>query len=179
MHGPHALSRLRPAAPADAEALAELGRASFTAAFGHLYRPKDLAAFLAEYRTPEKFRAHLADPATLIEVAEIDGRLAAYCLIVRGHRFAEQPEPRPERPVLISQLYCAADMTGHGLGAALMEWAIAEARAWGADALQLSVFSENFGAQRFYGRFGFRHAADIDFWVGNQRDDEFLYELKL
>lgn len=47
---------LRPATAADAPALAELGRDSFTAAFGHLYRPEDLAAFLAEYRTPEKFR---------------------------------------------------------------------------------------------------------------------------
>jgi ribosomal protein S18 acetylase RimI-like enzyme len=60
-----------------------------------------------------------------------------------------------------------------------MDWAIAEARAWGADALQLSVFSENFGAQRFYQRYGFEHVADIDFWVGNHRDDEVLYEFAL
>jgi len=170
---------LRPATPADAEALAALAIDSVVGAFGHLYRPEDLAAFLAEYRTAEKYRAHMADPPTLIEVAEEGGRLAAYCLIVRGHHFAEQTEPRPERPVFISQLYCAPGMTGHGLGAALMDWAIAEARAWGADALQLSVFSENFGAQRFYRRYGFEHVADIDFWVGNHRDDEFLYELKL
>ena len=170
---------LRPATPADAPALAELGRASFVAAFGHLYKPDDLARFLADYRTPEKFREHLADPPTLIEVAEVDGKLAAYCLIVRGHHFEEQDEPRPERPVFVSQLYCDPAMTGQGLGATLIEWAIGEARGWGADAMQLSVFSENFGAQRFYQRYGFAHVADIDFWVGNHRDHEFLYELKL
>ena len=173
------MTALRPAVPDDVPALAELGRASFTAAFGHLYKPEDLAAFLAEYRTPAKFSEHLDDPAMLIQVAEEDGRLAAYCLIVRGHRFEEQPDPRPERPVLVSQLYCDAAMTGRGLGAKLLEWAIDEARAWSADAVQLSVFSENFGAQRFYQRYGFRHVADIDFWVGNHRDDEFLYELAL
>jgi len=170
---------LRPATEADATALAELGSASFVAAFGHLYKPEDLAQFLADYRTPEKFRAHLADPPTLIQVAEVDGRLAAYCLIVRGQNFDERPEPRPTRPVFVSQLYCAADMTGRGLGAALLEWAIAQGRAWGADAMQLSVFSENYGAQRFYHRYGFEHVADIDFWVGNHRDHEFLYELAL
>jgi ribosomal protein S18 acetylase RimI-like enzyme len=170
---------LRAATLADAATLAELGRASFVAAFGHLYKPEDLAAFLAEYRTPEKYRQHLADPPTLIQVAEEDGRLAGYCLIVRGHTFEEQEEPRPARPVFVSQLYCAPEMTGRGLGAALLEWAIAESRAWKADALQLSVFSENFGAQRFYQRFGFSKVADIDFWVGNHRDDEFLYQLKL
>ncbi len=173
------MTTLRPAAAADAPALAELGRASFVAAFGHLYKPEDLAQFLADYRTPAKFLEHLADPPTLIEVAEVDGRLAAYCLIVRGHRFDEQAEPRPERPVFVSQLYCAPDMTGHGLGAALLEWAIAQGRDWGGDAMQLSVFSGNHGAQRFYQRYGFGKVADIDFWVGNHRDHEFLYELKL
>jgi ribosomal protein S18 acetylase RimI-like enzyme len=171
--------RLRPATTDDAPALAELGRDSFIAAFGHLYRPEDLTAFLAEYRTPEKFREHLADPPTLIQVAEEDGRLLAYCLIVRGEEFDERPEPRPERPVFLSQLYCSADATGRGLGAALMEWAVGEARAWQADAVQLSVFSENFGAQRFYQRYGFAKVADIGFWVGNHRDAEFLYELAL
>lgn len=170
---------LRAATRDDVPALAELARASFVAAFGHLYQPEDLAAFLAEYRTPAKYLEHLADPPTLIQLAEVDGRLAAYCLIVRGHRFAEQDEPRPERPVFVSQLYCAPDMTGRGLGAALIEWAIAEGRAWNADALQLSVFSENHGAQRFYRRYGFGKVADIDFWVGSQRDHEFLYELAL
>ena len=170
---------LRPATEADAPALAELGRASFIAAFGHLYKPWDLAQFLAENRTPEKYRAQLADPPTLVHLAEINGELAAYCLIVRGEEFEERPEPRPERPVFLSQLYCAPGMSGHGLGAKLMDWVIAEARRWGADAVQLSVFSENYGAQRFYHRYGFAHVADIDFWVGNHRDHEFLFELAL
>lgn len=170
---------LRPATASDAEALAKLGRESFIAAFGHLYRPEDLEGFLEEYRTPAAFNAHLADPPTLIQVAEVDGRLAAYSLIVRGHAMDGRPDPQPRKPVYLSQLYCAGDMTGHGLGATLIEWAIAAAREWGADVLQLSVYSENFGAQRFYQRYGFKKIADIDFWVGNHRDDEFLYELSL
>jgi diamine N-acetyltransferase len=170
---------LRPATPADVPALAPFAADAFTAAFGHLYRPEDLALFLDEWRTEKAYRDALAVPAKRIQLAEIDGRLAAYALIVLGDGMDERPEPRPARPVFLSQLYCAADSTGHGLGAALMDWTLAEARAWRADALQLSVFSENFGAQRFYQRYGFRKVADIDFWVGNHRDDEFLYELAL
>lgn len=170
---------LRPATPADAEALSRLGTDSFVAAFGHLYAPEDLKAFLDRFRSVERYRAELADPAQRVQIAEIDGRPTAYALIVFDWGFDERPAPRPQRPVLLGQLYCAPGMTGHGLGAALMDWAIAQARAEGADALQLSVFSENVGAQRFYQRYGFRHVADIDFWVGNHRDDEFLYELSL
>jgi ribosomal protein S18 acetylase RimI-like enzyme len=170
---------LRPATPADVAILAPFAADAFTAAFGHLYRPEDLASFLGEWRTDQAYRDALAVPAKRIQLAEADGRLAAYALIELGAGFDERPSPRPARPVTLSQLYCAAWATGQGLGAALLEWAIGEARGWHADALQLSVFSENVGAQRFYRRYGFAHVADIDFWVGNHRDDEFLYELQL
>jgi ribosomal protein S18 acetylase RimI-like enzyme len=170
---------LRPATEADIPALAVLARDSFIAAFGHLYRPDDLAQFLDEWRTEQAYRDAIAVPAKRIQLAEIDGKAVAYALIVLGDGMEERPEPQPERPVFLSQLYCSAEATGQGLGTALMDWVIAEARAWRADAVQLSVFSENFGAQRFYQRYGFEHVADIDFWVGNHRDDEFLYELAL
>lgn len=41
--------------------------------------------------------------------------------------------------------------------------------------MQLSVYSDNPGAQRFYARYGFAKVADIHFMVGNQRDEEFLF----
>ena len=167
------------ATPADAAAIADLGTRSFIAKFGHLYKPEDLAAFLARYRTPECYREHLRDPGTRIQLAHEDGAPLGYGLIVLGKGFDERPLPHPARPVSLSQLYCDPAATGRGIGSALMDWALGEAREWGADALQLSVFSGNFGAQRFYARYGFRKVADISFWVGNHRDDEFLFELSL
>ena len=49
----------------------------------------------------------------------------------------------------------------------------------GADEMQLSVWSGNHGAQRFYARYGFEKVADVHFWVGAHRDDEFLLSLML
>lgn len=170
---------LRLARADDAQALADFARDAFVAAFGTLYAPDDLAAFLADARTAERYHTHLADPAKRLQLAERDGQIAGYALIILGEGFAERPAPQPVRPAMLSQLYCGANTTGLGIGAALMEWAKGEARAWGADALQLSVYSDNHGAQRFYARHGFAHVADLDFWVGNHRDDEFLYELPL
>lgn len=173
------MMHLRAAVPADAKPLAALARAAFIAAFGTLYRPEDLEGFLTENRSPAKYAEYIADPATRIMLAEENGTLLAYCLIVMGQQFDEHPDPRPLRPVFLSQLYCAGAATGRGLGAALMDWAIGEAKDWGADAITLSVYSDNHGAQRFYQRLGFAHVADIFFWVGSKRDDEFLYQLKL
>jgi ribosomal protein S18 acetylase RimI-like enzyme len=170
---------LRPATVADAPALAALAQEAFIAAFAHLYRPEDLDHFLTTERSEPHYRVKLADPATRTELAFVDGRLAAYCLIAWGTEYDERPEPRPARPMFLSQLYCAGGMTGLGLGATLMDWAFAQAREGSADAIQLSVYSENFGAQRFYQRYGFEKVADIGYWVGEQRDDEFLYEVGL
>jgi ribosomal protein S18 acetylase RimI-like enzyme len=169
--------QLRPAVPADAAALAGLATDAFVAAFGHLYRPEDLAAFLAENRTPETYRGHLRDSGTRIAVAESDGALAGYALIHWPSEFGSKSDA--SRPLALHQLYCAPQDTGRGIGAALMKWALGQAGELGCDAVQLSVFSENYGAQRFYVRYGFVKIADMDFWVGGHRDHEFLFELRL
>lgn len=169
--------RLRPAIPEDAPALATLATDAFVAAFGHLYRPEDLAAFLAEHKTAAAYRRSLSDPAKPIQLAEVDGVLAGYCQLQLPSGFASKSDAI--LPIELQQLYCAPTATGRGIGAALMEWALAQARGLGCDAVQLSVFSENYGAQRFYARYGFAKIADIEFLVGSQRDHEFLFELRL
>ena len=168
---------LRLARPEDAAALCVLARDAFVAAFGHLYRREDLEHFLTHERTVEAYQEHLADPDTRIALAEADGALAGYALIHWPSEFA--PESDASRPLALHQLYCAPAMTGRGVGAALMDWALAEARALDRDAVQLSVWSGNLAAQRFYARYGFMHVADIGFMVGSQRDEEFLLELRL
>lgn len=168
---------LRPARPSDAPALAALGRDSFVAAFGHLYREEDLAVFLAAHKTAAAYGRSLADPGTRIAVAQADDALAGFCILARPSEFARHSDAL--RPVALLQLYTAPARTGEGIGARLMDWALAEARALDADAIQLSVWSGNFAAQRFYARYGFAKIGDIDFMVGSHRDDEFLLELRL
>ena len=164
---------LRPATSADAPALSALGRDSFVAKFGHLYRPEDLAAFLAESHAQDVVERHLADPAMRVMLAEAEGTLLGYCRIVLDCGWPEHA--RGARAIELRHLYTAPAATGRGIGAALLGWALAEAKREGADEMQLSVWSGNDGAQRFYRRYGFEKVADIDFWVGRQRDDEYLF----
>lgn len=171
--------QVREATAADIAEIVSVSRRSFIDAFGHLYKPEDLAAFLDEWRTPERIGANIADANTRVSVADDDGTIIGYCTTIFGQGFDERPEPRPANPAYLGQLYCLATATGRGVGAALMDDCIGHARRRHCDAIQLSVYSENFGGQRFYKRYGFKHVADIDFWVGSKRDDEFLYELAL
>lgn len=167
---------LRAATLADVPALVAFSRGSFTDAFGHLYAAEDLAAFLDEYRAPGRFAAAIGDGGKAVSLVEAGGEIAGYSTIEFAAGFDSRPDPKPRHPCILGQLYCRP---GGGIGTALLDRAIALARSRECDAMQLSVYAENFGAQRFYQRFGFRHVADIDFWVGHHRDDEFLYELTL
>lgn len=168
---------LRPATPADAPALAKLGAETFVAAFGHLYRPEDLAAFLAEVHDPEAVASEIAGSECTHRLVEVDGVLVAFCKLRHPTKFGEYTGAT--NPIELGQLYALPGYTGSGIGAQLMEWALGHARAGKHDAVLLSVYAENFGAQRFYQRHGFAKIADITFKVGDQLDPEYLYELKL
>ena len=51
----------------------------------------------------------------------------------------------------------------------------ARLRARGVDVLVLEAHGQVGGCAGFYRRRGFAKIADIDFWVGQHRDDEFLF----
>ncbi len=164
---------LRSAKFADIPALSRLASESFVAKFGELYKPADLTTFLNDMLSEQAIAQELANPDRLYRLAEADGELLGYCKIGFSCGFRE--EARGKRVMELKQLYTASAATGQGIGAALMDWAMAEFRARGADEVQLSVFAYNDGAHRFYQRYGFEKVADITFQVGEQHDPEFLF----
>jgi ribosomal protein S18 acetylase RimI-like enzyme len=147
------------------------------AKFGHIYEAKDLNPFLEATHSPGAIAAELANPERLYRLAEIDGRLVGYCKLGLDCSWPEHA--RAGHTIELKQLYADPALTGQGIGASLMEWALGKARRLGVGEIQLSVWSENLGAQRFYARYGFEKLADIEYWVGEHRDDEFLFALRL
>lgn len=168
---------LRPATIADAPALAALGAETFVAAFGHLYGEADLTAFLEQVHDPRVVAEEIAGTSCTHRLAEAGGALVAYCKLRTPSHYVSYTDAK--NPIELGQLYALPGHTGAGIGAQLMDWALEQARERGHDAVLLSVYSENYGAQRFYQRYGFAKIADITFRVGDHFDPEFLYELRL
>lgn len=164
---------LRPAVPADVPALSRLAIDAFNAKFAELYSAEDLATFLAEALAEGPMAAELAKPTNVIQLAEADGALIGYCKISLVCGFPQHA--RGSKVMELKQLYTAAGATGMGIGKVLMDWAMEQFAVHGADEVQLSVYSENEGAHRFYERYGFEKVADITFKVGEQYDPEFLF----
>jgi len=170
---------IRRAAAADAAALSRIGRDTFTLTFGHLYPPEDLAAFLDESHSPASYAKLLADPhygLWLLEDAAggEGGNPRVLGFAVAGPCGLPHPEVAPEDGEL-KRLYLLPEIQNGGWGARLFAEAIDWLQREGRGRIWISVWSENFGAQRFYARHGFAKVAEYEFPVGRQRDIEFMY----
>ena len=164
----------RQATPADAAAMAAIGRRTFVETFGHLYTPENLAAFLVNH-SEESWRAELGDPAYTVRIVEADGEPVAYAKIGPPSLPFEPRGPSIE----LRQIYVIGPWQGRGISHALMAWAIETAKARGARDLYLSVFVDNHRARRFYDRYGFTFVGTYAFMVGDHADEDHVMRLAL
>lgn len=194
---------IRRATPADAEALSTLARTCFTQTFGHLYAPADLEAFLDEAYAPDVLRTELEDPnrATwflfedeadegfsrpdpspadhpLVPEAGDEAPASSASHAPIGYATAcpanlPHPDVAPDDGEL-QRLYILQGYQGGGRGTLLLNTALEWLERDGPRTLWIGVWSENYGAQRFYARHGFEIVGDYSFMVGDHADHELI-----
>lgn len=163
---------IRRATSTDAETLAALGTATFTETFGHLYREEDLQAFLAGSHLVEAWTRLLADSGRAVWVAALPDATPIGFIVVGACKLpVENREPTAGE---IQQLYVLKEFHNLRLGSRLMDLGLEWLEAQGRAPLYIGVWSENFGAQRFYGRYGFNKVGEYGFPVGKTVDREFI-----
>jgi ribosomal protein S18 acetylase RimI-like enzyme len=163
---------LRRAGPADADVLSTLGRRTFTETFGHLYPSEDLGCFLDQSHSPDAYRRLAADEHYVVLLAQESNHAVGYG--VAGPCGLPVPDLEPGAGE-VKRLYVLASAQGLGIGTRLFERLVADLEQRGHDPLYLSVWSENLGAQRLYGRYGFVKCGEYGFPVGKQIDREFIF----
>ncbi len=98
------------------------------------------------------FEAIDRDPAhTLVAVEDASGTLVATMQLTLIPGLARAGAARMQ----VEAVRVAASARGHGLGTAMMRWAIDDARARGAALVQLTSDARREDAHRFYERLGF------------------------
>ena len=163
--------RIRLATPDDLDVLVELGRSTFAETFGHLYPPEDLADFLDEAHDAEIYAWAIHDDRHAVWLAALDGAAVGYALA--GPCTLPHPESTPAEGEL-KRLYVSRSAQNSGLGRALLAASLEWLERKGPARLWVGVWSENFGAQRLYARYGFDKVGEYEFRVGRVRDREFI-----
>lgn len=165
---------IRVALPEDAEVLSALGRETFVATFGHLYEKRNLDAFLAKNHSRETYAGVLSDPEYGVWIAETaDGEAIGYA--VAGPCSLPVPD-MPAHSGELARLYLKKGVQGGGIGGRLLSVAL-EFLNDRFEHVYLSVYAENFVAQKLYERFGFRKIHDYFYMVGDHADPEWIMEL--
>lgn len=163
---------LRRAAPNDAPTLAALGAATFTETFGHLYPPEDLQTFLVGSHSVDAWTRALANPRRAVWIAVLaDSTPIGFIAVGACKLPIENREPTAGE---IQQLYVLARYHNLRLGSRLMDLGLEWLEAQGRTPLYIGVWSENLGAQRFYGRYGFGKVGEYGLPVGKTVDREFI-----
>ena len=137
---------LRRAAAPDVPAIVDLLAADQLGATRDSVRtPEDLACY------QQAFRAIDDDPAHILMVAESAGEVIATMQVSFIPGLARRGALRAQlEAVRVHDAY-----RGQGLGAAMLGWAIDEARQRGCGLVQLTSDKSRTGAHRFYQRLGF------------------------
>ena len=157
----------------DAGLLAELGARTFNETFAADNTPDNMAAYLTSAFSPAQQGAELADPRSTFQIAEIDGVAVGYAMIRSGNVL---DGVTGDKPIELVRLYVSRESLGSGVGAALMQACIAEAKQSGYKTLWLGVWEHNPRARAFYRKWNFHEVGTHVFQLGDDPQTDILMQ---
>ncbi|KAL1409696.1 hypothetical protein Q8F55_003692 [Vanrija albida] len=169
---------IRAATVHDAAAIAGIGARSFFQTFVGTCSDADMDAYLSEYFSEAKIAAELADGNLSFLVAsftEAGEEVVAAFSALRTDTSEEcvQHIPAQDR-IELQRIYADYQYHGRGIAKPLMAATLAKARELGAKYVWLGVWENNDRAKSFYNRVGFTKIGSHDFFVGDERQTDWI-----
>lgn len=165
--------RLRRAGPGDAPALSLVASATFLDTYATVLSGADIVAHCTTKNSIAVFEDWLADPATVVTLAEYEpGHAPIGYTVLTAPDFPIETGPAD---IELRRIYLMKQAHGSGLGAALMTRALEDAAAAARTRVLLGVWDQNTRARAFYERHGFEVIGTRQFTVGTTLHDDPVY----
>lgn len=159
---------IRPAGPADADALALVGQATFLESYAGQVDGQAIIAHCATQHSAQTYRDYFAKGARawLVELAPGAAPI--------GYALTCPPELEQAQngDVELKRIYVLSRFHGSGIAAALMDAVVAASA--GAQRLLLGVKNDNHRALAYYAKHHFAEIGTRRFTVGNKTYDDFV-----
>ena len=167
---------IRRATDADAVTLSRFAERVFAEAFAADNDPDDMAHYMSGAFTVERQAAEIADPASVVLLAELAGGAGTPTLAGYAHLQEVPPPPQVAgiRPLELKRFYIDAPYHGRGFAPVLMAAVVRAAVDQGARTLWLGVWEHNARAIAFYRRHGFERVGEHEFMLGSDRQTDWL-----
>lgn len=172
---------IRQARKPDCMPLAQFARRTFLAAYGGEDPPERVLQHVKEWFSDAEIgRALGNENVTFLLATENneygDERILGYVKLC-WQRPIEELEDRAAAQ--LERIYVDQRRHSRGLGSALLRAAVDKAADQQATWLWLGVWQENQRAQRFYERQGFERVGVTHFMMGEVREEDYIYALRL
>lgn len=167
---------LKPCTLSDLEELRQLSLQTFREAFEADNNPSDFQAYLQKAFNAEQLRSELRDPDSRFFFLHFAETLVGYCKL-NTHR--AQSELKEEGGMEVERVYVLGRWQGRGFGAWMLERIQELARKENKHYLWLGVWEYNPGAIRFYERLGFVIFDKHPYYIGNDRQMDWMMRLNL
>lgn len=160
----------------DAPVLLELSRGVFFDAFYHQNKPEDMETYAARNFTPERIQQELVTSGSHFYFVYADDQLAGYLKLNYG---SAQSDLHEEDSMEVERIYVSADFQGQGIGQQLLVFALQKACKDKMQSVWLGVWEHNYGAIRFYERYGFVRFGSHNFMLGTDEQTDVLMRCAL
>lgn len=160
----------------DAGLLAELGARTFLETFAADNKPENMTEYLAKAFSSKQQASELSDASVCFKIAELEGLVVGYSMMRSG---IAPSVVTGEKAIELVRLYVSRLCIGHGIGAALMEDCVREARMRGQQTIWLGVWENNHRAQAFYRKWNFVEVGTHTFQLGDDAQRDLLMQLSV
>ncbi|MCL6266739.1 GNAT family N-acetyltransferase [Flagellimonas myxillae] len=160
----------------DLDALVRISRETFVTAFENDNDPADFKAYIDQAFSKEQLQKELHQPDSQFHFVFWDNTLVGYFKLNSGQA---QTDIKDKSSVELERIYVLAEHQGKGIGAKILEQVIAMAQKNELDYVWLGVWEHNPNAIRFYKRYGFTKFGTHPYFIGKDKQTDWLLRLDL
>ncbi|MEL6916096.1 MAG: GNAT family N-acetyltransferase [Bacteroidota bacterium] len=158
------------------EQLVQISRRTFIDAFEKDNNPDDFSSYVKQAFTKDKIGADLDNANVTFYFVYADDRLAGYFKLNEND---SQTEIKKKETIELERIYVLKEFQGKKLGTAMLQEAKRIGLKRGKTFLWLGVWEENVGAIRFYQKHGFKKFGTHPYYVGKDKQTDWLMRLDL
>ncbi len=162
---------LVPITLADLHSLHRLSIDTFEPAFAPNNTPENMAAYMGMAFSEEKLRSELQNPDSLWFFAKVDSQPVGYLKLNLGPAQTELQNPDA---LEIERIYVLPEYYKAGVGQVLLDKAVEVGRSRSLAYVWLGVWERNPRAIRFYEKNGFQRFGEHPFWMGTDKQTDWL-----
>ncbi len=160
----------------DLDTLVSISKDTFTAAFEEDNDPADFQDYIQKAFSPERLEKELKNPNSIFYFVFDDKALAGYFKLNMGNA---QTDVNDNDSIELERIYVIQKYQGKKIGSQMLAEILNLGRKRNKGYLWLGVWEHNPKAIRFYQRHGFQKFGEHPYYIGKDKQTDWLFRLDL